>query len=112
MFEQLTESQWPYFKFWLFSLLAAESIMLILNGMLFEIYIIIAVLFLCGFLLRIFHLYPGQKEPLILDLSAVIMAVLYSLLAERVGESLWRFLLILSSSLIIFPHLVYIAREK
>ena len=86
--------------------------MLVFNYFLFKIYMAIAVLFFGGFLLRVLRLYPGKREPLILDFSAVMLAVGFALIARTLDESHWRFLLILCSSLIIVPHFIYIALEK
>ena len=58
----ITESQWRYYRFWLCALVIAEGLMLVLNRDLFAIYLIIAFLFLVGFLLRLVHLYPGEDE--------------------------------------------------
>jgi len=86
--------------------------MFICNRYLFEIYMVIAALFLGGFLLRVVKLYPGESEPLILDFSAVVLAVGFALAARSLDESGWRFLLILCSSPIIVPHFIYIALKK
>jgi len=86
--------------------------MLSLNHYLVEIYAVVAVLFLCGFLLRVTKLYPGDQEPLILDLSAVVIALIFAAGAYALKVSGWRFCLIFCSSLIIFPHFVYISRAK
>ena len=86
--------------------------MLILNQKLFEIYVLIAFLFLCGFTLRVFKLYPGKDEPLILDFSAVVLTIGFALCGRALSGYAWRFVLIFSSSLIVLPHFIYIAREK
>src|SRR3989338_3631161 len=104
-------SQWRYYRRWLALSLAAEFLMLVLNGFLAEMYILISVLFLGGFVLRLLQLYPGEREPLYLDLSAVIIAGLFSFLAGLLIGSGWRSLLIGGSSLIILPRLIYIAQE-
>ena len=108
----ISQSQWGYYRHWLILVVGVEAVMLVLNTRLFEIYGIIAGLFAVGFLLRCLHVYPGEEEPLILDFSAVVLAVGYACLARWLGESAWRFLLILCSSGIIVPHFIYIAREK
>jgi len=74
--------------------------------------VVIAALFAGGFLLRVLNVYPGEKEPLILDFSAVALSLLYALLSVAAGFSAWRYVLIFSSSVIVFPHFVYILREK
>jgi len=108
----ISDSQWPYYRFWLWAIFLVEALILILNQYLFEIYIAIALLFFGGFTLRIMHLYPGQEEPLTLDLSAVIIAICYAVLGRFLILSPWRFLLILCSSVIIIPHFIYISLEK
>jgi len=108
----VTKSQWRYYRFWLIALLLAEGTMLCANKHLFEIYLVIALLFLCGFILRVLRLYPGESEPLILDCSAVVLALGYAFLGFAIKDSIWRFLLILCSSTIIMPHLIFIAKEN
>ena len=86
--------------------------MLVRNHELVFFYRLIAVLFFGGWLLRVFRLYPGQSEPLILDFSGAVLAAGFSLMAAWLGSSVWRFLLIPCSSVIIIPHLIYIYQEK
>jgi len=105
----ITDSQWPYYRLWLWATLVAEAIMLLFHHHLFLIYLIIASLFLGGLLLRVFKLYPGQWEPLILDFSAVVIAFFFAFLAWSFKDFFWRFLLIFCSSAIIWPHFLYIA---
>ncbi len=111
-FLNMTPSQWPYYRLWLVVILVAETLMLIYNHQLFTIYLLIALAFTAGFLLRILKIYPGQPEPLILDLSAVLIGLLYAVLSVGLGQSGWRFFLILTSSIILGPHFVFIARTK
>jgi len=108
----IPQSQWRYYRHWLILIIGVEALMLVLSGYLFEIYVSIAFVFLCGFALRAFKLYPGQPEPLILDLSAVFIALVFAFAARALGPVAWRFLLIFCSSLIVVPHFVYIAHEK
>ena len=108
----ITQSQWRYYRFWLWATFIAEGLMFIFNRHLVLIYFIIASLFWAGFLLRVSRLYPGASEPLVLDFSAVCIAFLLAVGAQFLQESLWRFLMIVCSSVIIWPHFVYIAREK
>ncbi len=75
-------------------------------------YSLIAMAFGAGWLLRLCRLYPGQDEPLILDLPGAILAAGYAVLAGWMGDSNGRFLLILCSSLIILPHVIYVYVEK
>lgn len=108
----IKDSQWAYYRHWLILIVVTEALMLVFSGHLVEIYLAVAVVFAVGFLLRVFKLYPGQWEPLSLDLSAAVLALAFVLAARWLGASPWRFLLILCSSLIVFPHFVFIAREK
>jgi len=108
----ITPNQWRYFRFWLSSLLCAEGLLLIFNRMIFEVYLLLAGCFFVGFLLRVCRIYPGESEPLVLDSSAVCFSLLYALVARNIIDSPWRFLLILCSSVIIMPHLIYIYKEK
>ena len=108
----IPQSQWRYLRHWLILLLIVEASMFIFNKKLFEIYSVIGVLFLGGFLLRCFKVYPGEKEPLELDLSGFCLALFYALLARFLGASGLRFVLILTSSAIIIPHFLFIIKEK
>lgn len=105
-------SPWSYYRHWLILIVIAEAVMLIFNMRLVEIYSGIAALFAIGFLLRLLKIYPGQWEPLVLDLSAVVLAGAFAFAAQWLDASAWRFSLILCSSLIVLPHFVYIANEK
>ena len=112
MYFGLSESQWRYVRHWFILIIGAEILMMIFNQFLFEAYAIVGALFAGGFLLRILKLYPGEWEPLILDFSAVILAICYAILAKILGPSIFRFVLILCSSGIIVPHFIFIYREK
>jgi len=105
-------SQWRYYRHWLALSIVTEITMLIFNGFLTEIYILISILFLGGFILRLLQLYPGEREPLYLDLSAVVIAGLFSFFAGLLIGSGWCFFLIPLSTLILLPHLMYISKEK
>ena len=107
-----TESQWRYIRHWLVLIIGAETLMCVFNRYLVEAYVIIALLFFCGFALRLFNLYPGESEPLDLDVSGVALAMSFALVARLTEISGLRFLLIGCSSLIILPHFLYIIREK
>jgi hypothetical protein len=106
------ETHWRYYRFWLSAIFLVETLMLILNHALVPIYFLIAGVFLIGFLLRVFRLYPGEAEPLILDFSGMVIAVIFAYLAQWLGDSPGRFLLIFCSSAIIVPHFIYIALKK
>ena len=90
----------------------AESIMLFLNRHLPYIYAVIAILFFIGLCLRILDIYPGKKEPLFLDASAAVMAAALSWLSKTMQWSNIRFFLIVCSSVIILPHILYILQKK
>lgn len=96
--------------YWLSLVAAAEVVMLLLKGQLTIIYLIVAGLFFIGLGLRILNIYPGRKEPLMLDLSAVAISLLYAFFSTVAAEVLYTYLLIFTSSVIILPHLVYIVR--
>lgn len=108
----LTRNQWALLKHWIILVIVAELLMLFLSKSLFIIYLVIGGLFLAGFILRVLHLYPDKDEPLILDSSAALIAVIFALLAKGLGLSGARFILIFTSSLIILPHLLYIVSKK
>ena len=107
-----SETQWPYVRFWLFAVIVSEIILLSANKRLFEAYLFIGSLFLIGLLLRVVGLYPGQWEPIILDFSAVLIAVCFAFLGRLFLDSSFRFILVLCTSLIIVPHLIFIAFRK
>jgi len=104
--------QWKYFRQWIIVLIIVEVLMVCFHLHLFEIYWAIAIIFGCGFLLRLTKLYPGNDEPLILDLSAVCLAIGYAYFAQWLGANGWRFLLIFCSSGILILHFIYIAQER
>jgi len=112
MLQGIPESQWRYYRHWLIFVLIAEAAMLAFIEHLPLFYGIIAVCFVIGFLLRITKLYPGEAEPLALDLSVVAITLVYAALARVSSASGWQYLLIFSSSMIILPHIIYIAAEK
>ena len=106
-----TETQWHYIKFWLIVVIIVEGVMLVLNRYLPVIYLIIAAIFLGRVILRLTSLYPEKKEPLILDATAVLISLIMAYIAELTGISGWRFLLILTSSIIVMPRLAYIVKN-
>jgi len=108
----LSKNQMQYMMHWLRIVVIAEIIMLILNRHLPVIYIVIAVLFFGGFCLRVLKRYPGEAEPLMLDFSGVLISIIYSFCSLALGMSMLRFLPILTSSLIITPHIVFIVLKK
>ncbi len=108
----IKESQWRYYRFWLIITVICEIMMVLYHRHLTEIYFLIAILFLAGFLLRTLKLYPGESEPLILDFSAFLIALGFACLVKFMNDSILKFLLIFCSSAIIVPHFIYIAREK
>ena len=112
MSQEDSHNPWRYYRLWLTAVIVAETVMLIRYHDLVLIYLLIAALFLGGWGLRMLKLYPGQPEPLILDFSGAALAAGFALLAAWLDQSGWRFVLILCSSTIIIPHLIYIYREK
>ncbi len=106
-----SERQFPYIRHWMILTAAAEAVMLAGHRYLYWIYVLIAVLFAGGFFLRVLKIYPGAEEPLVLDASAVVIALLFARAAYALEFSPWRFALIFVSSLIIMPHVFYVVRE-
>ena len=86
--------------------------MLVFNKHLSSAYLIIAFLFFAGFVLRALKLYPGKQEPLLLDSSTAVIALVFAHTSGLFRFSNIRLLLIPISSLIIFPHLIYIISNK
>jgi len=67
------------------------------------LYLIISLCFLVGFILRKFDLYPGKKEPLILDFSTFLISLVFFIL-NKIGIKID---LKISFLIILFPHLIY-----
>jgi len=86
--------------------------MFLLNKYLIFIYATISSLFFLGFFLRILNLYPGEKEPIILDGLAVLIGIIFIFLSHLFIHQKLKFILILSSFLIVLPHLIYIVIKK
>ncbi len=107
----LSKSRESYLKKWLMLFVLAESAMILSRYSLWIVYLVIASIFLVGVLLRRFNLYPGDKEPLILDFSAVLISILLSYLSFRINSSRVLFLLIFLSPVIILPHIIYIIQN-
>jgi len=107
----LTKTKRAYIGYWVVLLITAEGIMLLFNQWLVLSYLIVALLFLGAFFLRAIGRYPGKPEPLVLDASAVVLAVVFGYAAYVLRGSHARFLLLLTSSVIIMPHIIYIIRE-
>lgn len=97
-----------YIKHWIKLIIISEAALLIFNHNLTIGYLVIAVLFFIGFLLRILKMYPGGEEPLALDISACLISALFIGIVHLLNGSNWRFLVILLSSLIVLPHFIYI----
>ena len=112
MTKPLSQGQRSLIMFWVVVVLAAEIIMFVFNQHLPRIYLVVALLFTGGFALRIVNRYPGKKEPLILDFSGIVIALLFTYLATLLAVSNIRFVLILCSSLIILPHIIYIISNE
>lgn len=105
-----SRTQWGYIKYWLVIVVISESAMFVFNQHLPLIYMSISCLFLGGFVLRVFKMYPGKDEPLILDASAVFISLVFAYTARVMTFSAARFVLIFFSSLTIMPHIGYIIK--
>ncbi|MCM8763555.1 MAG: hypothetical protein NC927_00480 [Candidatus Omnitrophica bacterium] len=108
----LTRRQRSFLRFWISTIIISKGILFLLNRYLILLYAIISFLFFLGFSLRILNLYPGEKEPLILDGLAVLIGILFVFLAGVFASTKLRFLLIALSFFIVLPHLVYIVKDK
>ena len=108
----LTERQRSHLLFWIIAVLISEAIMCVFSRYLEGLYALIALLFLGGVILRATHLYPGKREPLMLDSSGVVIALIFALCAHIFTMSYLRFVLILFSSCIVVPHLIYIITNR
>lgn len=101
-----------FIKHWIKLIVIGEAALFFFNRNLIIGYLLIAVLFFIGFLLRTLKIYPGIDEPLSLDISACLIAALLMGAAYLLKNSNGKFLLILFSSLIVFPHFIYIIKSK
>jgi hypothetical membrane protein len=108
----LTKSQWAHLKHWFVLLVFAEGLMLLLSRYLSIIYLFIGGLFLLALLLRLLGIYPGKKEPLVLDSSAVLIALILAYVSRALQLQRARYMLIFVSSIIILPHLLYILSKR
>ncbi len=66
----------------------------------FILYIFCIVGFLTGFILRVIGKYPGKTEPLILDFSTFLLAIVILFLNKSINFKIGLFLIFL-------PHIVY-----
>ena len=107
-----TDAQKSHIRFWLIAVAVAETLMLVFEKYLWFFYFAIALLFLGGFLLRVLKVYPGKEEPVVLDFLGTVLALLFASAAYFIVHGTVRIFLILTSSLIILPHLVYIVMNK
>ena len=108
----MKKTQWLYLRYWIILVVIAEAIMFIFNQDLDTIYLIIAWAFCIGLILRILKFYPGKREPFILDFLGLIIGFIFAYMARLLALSNFRFLLILFSSLIVMPHLIYIISNE
>ena len=108
----LTKNKWLYIRHWIILIITVEILMLLFNCYLPLIYLIISILFLVGLGLRVLNLYPGKEEPLILDSSAVFIALVLAHTSKWLSTFNIKSLLISISSIIILPHLVYIICKR
>ena len=107
---ELTRDQKGLLINWLRIVLIAEIILFLFRDRLLTILFLIAFLFLIGLILRISKLYPGRPEPLILDSSAVIIALLIALAYKAFLISA---IFVMSvAPIIILPHIIYIIRTE
>ena len=104
----LKKNQWKSIRKWIIAVLIVEILMLFLNRYLPVLYLTVSILFLGGLCLRLLRIYPGKAEPLILDASAALIALAYAGVSVALETANLRFLLVLTSSVIILPHLAYI----
>ena len=108
----LTKNQKGYIKHWTVIIFIAICLLFASRGYLSIAYSIAAALFFIGLSLRLLNLYPGKREPLILDLSAVLIAALLVVISDKAGGSVNIAILISMSPVIILPHIFYIVLKK
>ncbi|MFH1655866.1 MAG: hypothetical protein ABH954_04585 [Candidatus Omnitrophota bacterium] len=108
--KELTQTQKRLIFHWLRIVLVSEIILFLFKQHLSLIFFLIAVLFLIGLFLRIFKLYPGRPESLILDSSAVVISLLIAAAYKAFLISLAFAMSI--APIIILPHIIYIIRAE
>jgi len=108
--KKLSENQKRLIFHWLRIVLVAEVMLFLFRDKMLYILFLISTLFFVGFLLRLFKMYPGNDEPLDLDASAVVIALLitfaYRYALISVGFAM------LFAPVIILPHIIYIIRTN
>ncbi|MCM8802903.1 MAG: hypothetical protein NC827_06315 [Candidatus Omnitrophica bacterium] len=67
------------------------------------LYLIIGLCFLTGFILRKFDLYPGKKEPLLLDFSTFLISFILFIL-NKIGLKID---IKIAFFFVLIPHLIY-----
>lgn len=105
----LSEGQWQHLRFWFCIVLLVELGMLGFNQQIAWFYFFLAFLFLRPIVLKVLRLTSVTiKVSSVYDGVSALLALLYGSLALQLLESPWRFILILTSSLIFIPQCVEI----
>lgn len=98
---------------WLIIVMIIELFLFLIPIKLWLGFVLIGIAFMGGFLLRLFKIYPGEREPLVVDFSTALIAFLASYFISLIEG----FLILLVSKIftpfiILIPHFVYIANNK
>lgn len=98
---------------WMLILIPVELFLFLVPLKPWIVLVIIGIAFMIGFLLRVFKVYPGENEPLVVDFSTSILAFLASYCISLVKDL--EVLLVskfFSPFFILIPHFVYIISNK
>jgi len=102
----LSRRQKQLFKFWFSAIIVAEVILSISLKFSIYLYIVGGILFLGGFILRVLNKYPGNKEPLVLDISSGLISFVIAFILYNYGYN--RVSIYLGPLIVLLPHLLYI----
>ena len=91
-------------------MLLAEVILLRTQFPAYLLFLLVGAGFLGGIVLRILKIYPGEDEPLLLDIVSFLLASLFSLLLTLTSPTHSSYLIYKYAfpPVLILPHLIYI----
>src|SRR3989344_2454868 len=108
-----SKTQKRYIFHWIRWIIIGEFFILVAGIYAGVIFLLAGISFFVAFILRIIKKYPGNSEPLILDISsgtlAIISAIIYYYTA---GVLVLQVVKIILPFIIIMPHFVYIIMNK
>jgi len=99
-----------YFYYWIILLGWGELALFVFARRQSLILILISAGFFVGFILRLLRLYPGKREPLVVDLSTCLLALLLS--TYITGFNPPNAIALILLPFITIPHIFYIISRK